>query len=407
MNTKTLKNQKLSIREARLIALNSQGLLHNDFGKGKQGTLKTIEHLGYVQIDTISVIARAHHHTLWSRLPDYNEKFLNELLAIDKAVFEYWSHAASYLPISDYRFYLPRKKAYAEGKSHWFEQDKEIKNYVLNRIKAEGPLQSKDFEYKRETVANWWEWKPAKKALEQLFMEGTLMISARKGFQKVYDLTERVLPPDIDVSFPEASEYAEHMIHKAVQAHGIINEKEIVYLRSKIKDPVKKALKHLLKEGILTEVFIEGLDTPFVSTIKNLKAIEDLKLKDNVHFLSPFDNIVIQRQRLQNIFGFNYLIECYVPEAKRNYGYFTLPVIYNEQFVARFDPKAERKTKTFFIKSIHFEKDFIPDEKFNILFASKLKSFAKFNGCEKIIIERADIKWKTQIEKYCNTSLFM
>ncbi len=391
--------KKISVKEARLLALSSQGLLYSDFGSGKKGALSAIEHLGYIQIDTLSVVARAHHHTLWNRLPDYNEKYLNELLEKDKTIFEYWSHAASYLPMRDYRFSLPRKKAYSEGKSHWFDQDKSINQDVLDRIKAEGPLQSKDFEHKRETAANWWEWKPAKKALEQLFMEGKLMIARRQGFQKVYDLTERVLPSSVNTSFPDTLEYIEHLIKKAVQAHGMVNEKEIAYLRTRLKEPIKKALKNLLKEDVFIEVFVEGLDIPFITTKSQLNLIQKIKPTETIHFLSPFDNTVIQRQRLQNIFNFDYQIECYVPEAKRVYGYFTLPVLFNDRFAARFDPKADRKSKTFYIKSIHFEKDFQADETFNLLFSEKLKNFAAFNGCEQIVIDNGEPKWKKQILK--------
>lgn len=250
----------LSREQAQLLALKSQGLSQPDFGKSKKGVLAAIDLLGYVQIDTLSVVARAHHHTLWSRLPDYNENFLSDLLEKDKTIFEYWSHAASYLPMSDYRFSLPRKKSYEDGKSHWFGQDKKMNKYVLDRIKAEGPLQSKDFEFKREGPGNWYEWKPAKRALEQLFMEGKLMVAMRQGFHKVYDLTACVLPSTIDTSFPTEKEYSEHLILKAVQAHGFVNENEISYLRNGLKTPVNKALKRMLMEGELVEVKIEGLE---------------------------------------------------------------------------------------------------------------------------------------------------
>jgi uncharacterized protein YcaQ len=387
----------ISLEQARLLAMKHQGLLQPCFGKGKNATLVAIELLGYVQIDTLSVVARAHHHTLWSRLPDYNESFLSALLE-DKTIFEYWSHAASYLPMSDYHFSLPRKKSYADGKSHWFGQDKKMNRYVLDRIKADGPLQSKDFEHKREGPGNWYEWKPTKQALEQLFMEGKLMVAKRQGFQKVYDLTERVLPANIDVSFPSEKKMAEHLIRKTIQAHGIISENEIAYLRNGLKASVNKALKHLLIDGELIEVNVEGLEKPFfMHSMKQFKPIEKIILQNNIHFLSPFDNIIIQRKRVLQLFDFDYMIECYVPEAKRKFGYFTLPVLFGNRFVARFDPKADRSNKTFYIKSIHFEKGFKPDENFNMLFASKLKDFVAFNNCTKIVIEKAEAKWKKNI----------
>jgi uncharacterized protein len=391
------ENKIISPQQAKLLLLNSQQLLKPDFGKNKQATLTTIQHLGYIQIDTLAVVARAHHHTLWSRLPHYKETYLNELLENDKSIFEYWSHAASYLPMTDYRFSLPLKKAYSDGKSHWFGQDKKMNKYVLDKIKAEGALQSKDFQDNQKRPGMW-NWKPAKRALEQLFMEGKLMVEKRQGFQKVYNLTERVLPKNVDASFPSEKEHTEHLIKRAIQQYGLVNENEISYLRKGLKASVNKSLKHLLKEGEIIEINIAGAENDlFITTEQQLKSIENIKTNSNIHLLSPFDNAVIQRKKLQRIFNFDYIIECYLPEPKRKYGYFTLPVLYNNNFVARLDPKADRATKTFYIKSIHFEKHFIPDEKFNVLFADKLKAFAAFTGCTKIVIEKADAKWKKAI----------
>jgi uncharacterized protein YcaQ len=397
-STKITKSvmEKISLEKAKTLALLGQGLLIP--AKSKTSALSVIEHLGYVQIDTLSVVARAHHHTLWSRVPTYKESTLNKLLEKDKAIFEYWSHAASYLPMSDFRYSLPRKQSYIEGKSHWFTQDKKIKKYVLDKIKSEGPLQSKDFEYKRTGPGNWFEWKPAKRALEQLFMEGELMIAKRQGFQKVYDLSENVLPDHVDRSMPTNREYAENLIRKAILANGIVEAKEIFHLRPDLKESINKAVKGLIKDGELLEVQIEGLEkTPYVTSAHQLKLSEKKLVKDSLHILSPFDNSVIQRKRVQNLFDFDYTIECYVPEPKRKYGYFCLPVLYGNSFVARFDPKADRASKTFYIKAIYFEEGFTPSTDFNILFAKKLKEFALFNGCEKIVIDCADKKWKKEI----------
>lgn len=368
------------------------------FDKGKTGALNALGHIGYAQIDTLCVAARAHHHTLWSRLPDYKENYLTALLE-EKNIFEYWSHASSYLPMIDYRYSLPKKKAYSDGKSHWFGQDKKMNKYVLEKIKAEGPLQSKDFEHKRPGPGNWYEWKPAKRALEQLFMEGKLMVAKRKGFQKVYDLTENVLPKDVDISFPSEKEFAEHLIRASIRANGIVEEKEVYYLRKGLKEQVNKALKKMLQEGEFSEVKINGIDNLFLINDKQLKASEKVKLNNTLQILSPFDNMVIQRKRLHTIFDFDYQIECYVPEPKRKFGYFCLPVLYGDTFIGRFDPKADRASKVFYLKQMHFEKGFIPDEEFNKVFALKLKAYAGFTGCDKIVIDKADKVWKRNMKE--------
>jgi uncharacterized protein YcaQ len=402
-----LKNKQiiLSVKQAQMLVLGEQGLLNPSLIKGKRGALSIIEQLGYLQIDTLNVVVRSHHHTLWSRLPDYQETFLNQLLEKDKRIFEYWSHAASYLPMVDYRYSLPVKKLYADGKSHWFTQDKKMNKYVLDRIKEEGPLQSKDFEFKRDGPGNWYNWKPAKQALEQLFMEGKLMVAKRHNFQKVYDLAERVVPGNTDTSFPNKKEFAAYLIKKAIQANGISSENEMNYLRRGWKDTISLEVKRMLRSGELVAVSVETLKDPYLITPVKLQSLEQfhsMPIPRNthqaiMHFLSPFDNAVIQRKRLVNLFGFDYNIECYLPEPKRKYGYWCLPVLYNNTFVARFDPKADRAEKVFYVKSIHFERTFSPDEQFNYAFAMKLKEFATFNDCKRIIIQKADKTWKKKI----------
>ncbi|MEM7647038.1 MAG: crosslink repair DNA glycosylase YcaQ family protein, partial [Pseudomonadota bacterium] len=178
-----MSSESLSLKEAQKIILQSQLLT------GSRVTpIQAIEHLGYVQIDTISVIERAHHHVMWTRCPEYQPEDLAQLVQ-DRKVFEYWSHAASYLPMKDYRFTLPMKKRFRSQENSWFPKNPQLMKSVLKRIKEEGPLRSIDFKRERASKTNgWWDWKPTKKALERLFMEGKLEITRREGFQKVYDL---------------------------------------------------------------------------------------------------------------------------------------------------------------------------------------------------------------------------
>ena len=214
-----------SSAKLRRIALNQQGLLKADsFGRGKAATLRAIEHLGYVQIDTISVVERAHHHVLWSRVSNYQPKFLDQLVK-ERKVFEYWFHAASWLPMRDYRFALPRMNR-QNGERGWFENcDKKLVAHILQRVREEGPLRARDFEDTRKGKKQWWDWKPAKQALEQLFMQGELMVSARQGFQKVYDLPQRVLPDWVDTRLPTLDEYAGYLINTTLRAHGFATQK--------------------------------------------------------------------------------------------------------------------------------------------------------------------------------------
>lgn len=264
---------KISKQDAKKIAMSSQLLTNNN-----SNVLDIIEHLGYIQIDTISVISRAHHHVLWTRFNNYSEDIIDTLLEKDKSIFEYWSHAASYLPMKDFRYSLFQKKVYSLGKNHWFKQNSDIKKYVLDRIKSEGALQSKDFEHTKSKYEGWYDWKPAKKALEQLFMEGELMVSKRKGFQKVYDLTERVIPNNIDISEPTLQEYCRYLIEASIRAHGLVHESEISYLRGSIKSYIKHELKDLEKDEKIIRVKIEGFDKlDFFTTKDKLNSIGKVK----------------------------------------------------------------------------------------------------------------------------------
>lgn len=373
----------ISQKEARHIVLANNGLLHNFFGKGKEGARKVIEHLGYVQIDTISVVERAHHHTLHARLKDYKPNYLDILIEKDKTVFEYWSHAAAYLPMRDYRYSLIRKERFASGKARWYT-NKKMTRFVYDRIAAEGPLQSKDFEEKKAR-AGWWEWKETKRALEQLFMEGKLMVAGRQGFQKVYDLTERVLPARIDTSMPSIKEYASYLIDKAICANGLVGAEEIGYLRSYSKQPVLKLLAEKVRAGELMEVKLQGFEKDkFYTSQQALDHAESVKAKRETKILSPFDNSVIQRKRLKRIFDFDYTIECYVPGHKRKYGYFCLPVLYGDRFAARIDCKAHRERRELEVKNIFYEEGFSGNGRFRVKLKDALQGFAKFNGCSKV-----------------------
>lgn len=382
----SLKEKSLTPAQARSLALSAQGLDRTSpFGKGKTGALETIRQLGYVQLDTLAVVARAHHHTLWTRNGAYREAWLNELME-EKSIFEYWSHAAAYLPMEDFRFSLVRKEEFRKGRSHWFQKDKKIMQYVLDRILAEGALQAKDFEANRKH-GSWFDWKPAKIALEQLFHEGTLMIAQRKGFQKVYDLTERIVPAGTDTTLPSQEEFAAHLIRNNLRAHGIASLKDMTHLRRGMQSHVTKALKKMLTDGEIEKVMVEGVADDFF-LFAGTEPLLSSKRKQpaSVSFLSPFDNAIIRRDRLVKLFGYDYAIECYLPEPKRKYGYFCLPVLYKGDFVGRFDPKADRATGVFHVKKFYLEN---PPEEMDVFlaaFAEALKTFAAFNNCSTIVI---------------------
>lgn len=370
-------NQNILLRR---IALNQQGLLKADsFGRGKNATLRAIEQIGYVQIDTISVVERAHHHVLWSRVENYQPTFLDELVA-QKKVFEYWSHAAAWLPMRDYRFALPRMQEVKLKGKHWGqEKNKKLMQSVIDRIENEGPLMARDFEDTRSGKKLWWDFKPAKQALEQLFMQGDLMVLNRKKFQKVYDLPERVLPDDINTQPPTFDEYANYLIDSSLRAHGFTTQKSMAYLRKgkPLREAISEQINIRISDQTLIEVRVGDQNIAYI----NPALLDSPKPRNSaaVRILSPFDNLLIQRQRGLDIFNFNYKIECYVPAAKRQYGYFCLPILYKDQLVGRIDCKAHRKEKRLEVISKYIEQPV--DAQFEDAFKEAIKLFARFNQC--------------------------
>ena len=253
--------ETISQKTARRLALHAQLLDgRTSLLKGKDGVAQAIGHLGYVQIDTISVIERAHHHTLWTRMPGYKPEHLHKALAIDRTIFEYWGHAASILPMGDYRFYLPMMRSFYDPKNSWFrEWGEKYGSYigpVLKRIREEGPKAARDFENPAgRKKGPWWDWKPAKAALEMLFWRGELMIRERRGFERIYDLTERVLPDGIDTRMPEPGELGRFIVKRALTALGAANEKEIRdYIRIGDKNIIAKSLKEMASTAEIVQL---------------------------------------------------------------------------------------------------------------------------------------------------------
>ena len=375
---------------ARKLALAQQGLLSAKpkFGRGKKAALKAIEHLGYVQIDAISVIQRAHHHTLWSRVPGYHPDFLNKLLAKDRSIFEYWSHAAAFLPMKDYRYSQHVMQALSDKSKHWYQVEKHFKQQVLEKIKNEGPLYARDFETPQTKPAGMWDWKPAKKALHELFMDGSIVVRSRDGFQRLYDIPERFIPGYSQVTMPDIDEYIWHRCQKAIQAHGLSTISEIRYQRHITGKQVLSVLQHKIDEGLVIPVKIEDSSKEYYTFPEYLNNIPERVVKQ-LHFLSPFDNAVIQRKRVKELFDFDYQTEIYYPVDKRKYGYFSLPVLYGTEFIGRIDPKAFREKKLLEIRNLCLEPTVKISDQLIHAIKSKLTNFATFNHCDRFIVTKS------------------
>lgn len=381
----------------RRLALTAQGLLQaRPYGHGLAGARKAINHIGYVQIDTISVVERAHHHVFHSRVPKFQPAMTNQLL-LDGDIFEYWTHAAAYLPIADFRFSLPYKHAIKSGQTHWYRaRDKKLMGELLARIRSDGPIRSRDVETNTTKRAGWWDWKPAKKALEQMYMEGDLMVSDREGFQKTYNLTERVLPSHVNSQMPSIEEFAAHIVNQQLRCHGFASLKGLTYQRrnAELRKAVKALVNERLAQRTLERVQVSGGEVFLVETGALERPLT--RLNSRMLILSPFDNSVIQRDRLKALFQYDYHLECYVPAAKRQYGYFCLPLLYRDVFIGRMDCKAHRKISHLEIKSLYLEQHNFDEDLVISAFVDAIAQFCHFQKCDSVSLIKAHPKHLTQ-----------
>lgn len=391
--------KKLTPEHLKRLTLDSQGLTQNTpFGTGKTAVLNALEHLGYIQIDTLSIVERAHHHTLWTRIPDFKADNLEELVE-DRKVFEYWFHAASYLPMQDFRYVLPQMLMIKRGESRYYNADPKVMKYVVDTIRNEGPKRARDFENESHKAGSWWNWKPAKLALERLFMQGDLMISGRSGMQKTYDLAERVLPSSTNISEPTPLEFAEYLVKTNLRAYGFTTLKQITHLRkgNALKTNVNKVLQMMLEEDTISKVTSEGGSSVFVQNEILEKTFD--QASSSVWLLSPFDNSIIHRDRIKQIFDFDFRLECYTPKEKRQYGYFCLPILFGDQFIGRVDCKAHRKEKKLELIHLHIENSTINLDLWLKPFIETLKRFAIFNGCESLALTQVSPSKLTTVIK--------
>ena len=389
----TGKPIKTNLEQARRLFLRRQLLINPEIPGDKAGILHTIEKLGYIQIDTINVIERSHHLVIFTRCPDYKKENLHELQAKDKKIFEYWAHAASFIPMKDYRFYLraiekkPKKDSWL-GK--WIGENRKLIKKVKERIIKDGALTASDFgnvaDRKRGT---WWDWKPAKMALEVLFWQGVLMIKERQNFQRVYDLTERVLPKNIDSTKPTLEEEKRFFIIRALKAMGAATVKDInSYIG--VSGKLNEWIEYLHESKKIQKIEIEDLKKTYYILNEDAAEFERgvMETDSKVYLLSPFDNSIILRDRTKDLFGFNYSLECYVPKRQRKYGYFCLPILWHNQLVGRIDPKANRQNKIFFINNIHLEDKKLDYIQFMPALAQTLNDFCRFHDCEKVALNK-------------------
>ena len=335
----------LSPAVARAIWLRAQKLDRAEpFGSGPQAVADAIAHLGYVQIDTINVIERCHHHILFSRIPAYRRADLAQLQAEDKSVFEYWTHALSYVPTADLPFFVPAMKAYRERPSAWFGSvTKTEVSAMKKRLRSEGPLSIRDINDDElvEKDHAWASRKPSKRVLQLMFYQGHVAIAAREGMLKTYELMERHFGWDKPPRPATERQVTAYLLDRALRSQGIVSVDSVCHLNNAAKPAIRALIEARVKSGKLVPVAFEGSDkVPLWAPRAILEPGEPVAPR--VHILSPFDPLIIQRKRLKLFFDYDHIFEAYVPQAKRRYGYFALPVLVGDRVLAVIDLKTDR-----------------------------------------------------------------
>jgi len=344
----------ISQKQARRIWLHAQKLdVPAPFGRGPAAVPAAIGHLGYVQIDTIHVIERCHHHILFTRIPDYQREYLHRAQSVDKTVFEYWTHALAYLPFEDFRFYVRDMRTYWSRRHVWFTnvEDNDVRR-VLTRIRKCGALTIRDIDddVLVEKDHAWASRKPSKRALQLAFYKGLVTVSQRAGMLKTYELMSRHFGWQRPPAAASSGEVVEYLVDRALRSQGIVSLDSVSYLNPSGKPAVQRVIDRRVRRKELVPVALAGAGkwqhwARPESLGQQLEEPPDL-----VHVLSPFDPLVNQRKRSLLIFNYEHRFEAYVPRPKRVFGYFACPVLYGDEIVAAIDLKTDREQRQLLIQ---------------------------------------------------------
>lgn len=415
----------VTLDEARGLQLAAQGLLDAPPPAPGLAELRAVvERLGVLQVDTINVVRRTQYLVPWSRLGAYDDTLLDDLLYPHRATFEYWSHAASIVPMSDYAYYRADMVRRADGHlwSHlhqWRGENAETLAQVKATIGERGPLASADFERPSDgRRASPWDWygpKDSRRALDILWTMGELMIHSRRGGQKVYDLRERVLaeafaggaiPSDEDLPSPE--EQLDHFVRRTVRALGVVTPSWVWdYFRlgqyehladENGRHPVKRTaaarlLAGMAAAGEIIPAKVDDLGEPAYVAAERMVDLERLRgggAPARTTLLSPFDNLIWHRARAKTLFGYEVVFEAYVVPEKRRYGYYSLAILHRGRLVGRLDPKMDREAGRLIVRAVHLEPGVAADAGLLDGLAGALRDLAHFLGATSIAVERSE-----------------
>jgi len=381
---------------ARRMLLTAQGLATPPVAASPNALRQAIEQMGVLQIDTISVVNRSPYFVLWSRLGAYPTTWLDDALR-QRDIFEAWVHEASFMP----RSWWPTQRALinAPDRPHtrrWAQRTidahPELTHHIRSVLDDRGTVRPADFNEPRTTRGTWWDWSPAKRILEALFVLGDVAISHREKFQRVYMPTSQYRPDWDDTLAPTYAEAQLCQITNAVRALGVAHERWISdYYRmgGKYSSEYKSKrglFAELVDRGVLVPIEIADLPGSAYVHADHLHLLNQELTTCHTTLLSPFDPIVWHRQRALDLFDFQYRLECYTPAPKRQYGYFTLPVLYHDRLVGRADCKAHRGKGLFEVISLYFEPGVAPDPQMHAEILGAIRACATWHGTPEVVV---------------------
>lgn len=404
----------LSKTSVRRLAITRQHLSGKPPKPSRAAILEIVRDLGCLQLDPISAVARSHLLVLWSRLGIYDPADVERLLFEDRALFEYWAHVASIVLTEDYPVHHWRMKQYGRGEDEdtwservrdWLAQNQSLYDFILAELSEKGALMSRQLELD-DKVSNAWVssgWTNRRNVgqmIDFLWGEGKIMVSGRSGGQKIWDLTERCFPDWAQHEAWDASEVVAYAAQKAIRALGVatIQQMKVHYTRGRYPN-LPAVLQTLEADGKIERVAVEDLPgTWYIHTddLPLLERIEAGEFQPRTVLLSPFDNLICDRDRTEALWDFYFRIEIYVPADKRQYGYYVLPILHGDRLIGRIDPQYDRKTKTLHINNIYAEPK-APARAASAIRKS-IESLAAFLGAQQIIYGNVADVWRGKID---------
>ncbi|MEU2659833.1 crosslink repair DNA glycosylase YcaQ family protein [Streptomyces sp. NPDC007325] len=365
---------ELSAAEARRIALRAQGFLGApDRRAGVRGVLR---HLGQVQLDTISVLARSHELIPYARLGAVGRPAVEEAYWSDGHAFEYWSHAACILPVEEWPLFAFRRRAYRDRPQWHHELADGSYAKVIDQLRAEGPRTATELGGAKNK-GEWWDWSDTKIAVERALMFGEVVVTERRGWKRVYDLAERAIPGELRHDDLDDTECVRRLVRQAGEALGVGTRTDIAdYHRLKAEQ-----FDAVVADSGLVPVTVEGWGKPAWADPAALAT--EPRGRHRTTLLSPFDSLIWERARTERIFGFTHRLEAYVPKPKRVHGYFAMPVLAGGRLVGRVDPA--REGRTLVAKQVSLD-----GPKAVPAVAQALREAADWVGCDTVRVERVD-----------------